>query len=71
MKKICDPVLAGIVLGKISRAKELGINFDISSTSPIQAIDDRDRLQHWLIIIGNLIENAFEATSKAKKMIKE
>jgi len=67
MKKICDPVLAGIVLGKISRAKELGINFDISSTSPIQAIDDRDRATALVIIIGNLIENAFEATSKAKK----
>ncbi|MBZ2174036.1 GHKL domain-containing protein [Schnuerera sp. xch1] len=67
MKKINDPVLAGIVLGKISRAKELGINFHINSTSPIQAIDDKDKATALVIIIGNLIENAFEATVKENK----
>jgi sensor histidine kinase regulating citrate/malate metabolism len=62
MKKVNDPVIAGIILGKISRAKELGIAFQVNTYSPIQPIEDKDRITSLVIILGNLIENAFEAT---------
>lgn len=56
-------VVAGLLLGKYSRAKELGLNlqFDpacqLSRNTPLEG----DKL---VAIIGNLLDNAFEATLK-------
>lgn len=56
-------VVAGLLLGKYSRAKELGLNlqFDpacqLSRNTPLEG----DKLA---AIIGNLLDNAFEATLK-------
>lgn len=61
MKEIPDPIIAGFILGKVSLASELKINFTIdreSSFMDVPAEISRDTL---VTIIGNLVNNAFEA----------
>ncbi|WP_248730039.1 MULTISPECIES: ATP-binding protein [Halomonadaceae] len=56
-----DPVLAGFLLGKRSEARERGIELTISAASPLPGPAD-PALGHTLVtVIGNLLENAFEA----------
>lgn len=72
IKKIKDPTIAGLILGKTSRAKELGINFKIDENCNLNHAMERKITNHTLItIIGNLIENAFEAVNKSTSSIKE
>lgn len=66
--KIKDPTIAGLILGKISRAKELGIDLEIDEDSYFKNEKDHRISNHALItILGNLLENAFEAVSKTSK----
>ncbi|MFL6555934.1 MAG: ATP-binding protein [Bacillus sp. (in: firmicutes)] len=67
MKEIPDPILAGFILGKASLASELKINFTIDREScfkDVPAEISRDRL---VTIIGNLVNNAFEAVRENEK----
>lgn len=64
IRAVPDPVIAGCILGKYNRAKELGIVLTIdndSSFSDVPAFIDR---QSVVSIIGNLIDNAFDALLK-------
>ena len=62
VEAVPDPVLAGCLLGKYNRARELGLYLEIDPDS--RMLD----LPHWIpreqlvSIIGNLLDNAFEAT---------
>ncbi|MED4693577.1 sensor histidine kinase [Peribacillus frigoritolerans] len=61
MKEVPDPIIAGFILGKVSLASEMKIDFTIDRESSFKDIPseiDRDLL---VTIIGNLINNAFEA----------
>lgn len=62
MKKIKDPILVGLILGKESRAKELGIKFKVTGKTFLEEIEDKNLRTKIITILGNLIENAFEAT---------
>ncbi|WP_432823301.1 ATP-binding protein [Trichloromonas sp.] len=56
-----DPLLAGLILGKFNRARELKIEFLFdpdSSLADLPATLDRS---HLVTVIGNLLDNAFEA----------
>ncbi|NHC43115.1 sensor histidine kinase [Bacillus sp. MM2020_1] len=67
MKEIPDPIIAGFILGKASLSSELKINFTIdreSSFKDIPAEISRDAL---VTIIGNLVNNAFEAVRENEK----
>lgn len=67
MKEIPDPILAGFILGKVSLASELKIDFSIdrdSSFIDVPAEISRDSL---VTIIGNLINNAFDAVRENGK----
>ncbi len=64
-KKIKDPILVGLILGKISRAKELGVEFQIENISILGKELGRDIDTALVTIVGNLIENALEATVKS------
>ncbi|WP_035568351.1 DcuS/MalK family sensor histidine kinase [Litchfieldella anticariensis] len=58
-----DPVLAGFLLGKGSEARERGIRLDVRVETAVPAPVD-PAMRHTLItVIGNLLENAFEALS--------
>ena len=64
MGSIQSSVLSGLIIGKYNRAKELGITLEIDSGSEIAEIPlsvNRDRL---ITILGNLLDNAIEASLK-------
>ena len=63
MNKIHEPTVAALMLGKISRAKEMGVNLIIDENSDLSK-DNKNISGHFLVmVIGNLLENAIEATS--------
>lgn len=59
---ISDPVLAGCVLGKYNRAHELGLELRLDRMSHMGAIPDHIPVESLVSMIGNIIDNAFEAT---------
>lgn len=60
-KSIKSESLSGLLLSKVSRAKELGIHLQIDRNSRLHSfpapLDEHD----FVLIIGNLIENAFDS----------
>jgi len=62
-KRIKNPSLGGILLGKSSRCAELGIDFRISPDSYCGPLEEMDAIS-LVIIVGNLIDNAIESVSK-------
>ncbi|MEK4066995.1 sensor histidine kinase [Peribacillus sp. FSL R5-0717] len=67
MKEVPDPIIAGFILGKVSLSSELKIDFTIDRESSFKDIPsemDRDLL---VTIIGNLINNAFEAVRENER----
>lgn len=67
MKKIKDPVIAGLILGKFSRAKELGVSFELEQSSFLDKLKDKNKNTALVTILGNFIENGLEATAKDSK----
>jgi len=57
-----DPVVAGCLLGKYNRAKEMGLVLDIDTESHMAEIPDYLPREQLVSVIGNLIDNALEAT---------
>lgn len=57
-----DPILAGCLLGKYNRAHELGLLLTIDPDSHMTDIPARIPREQLVTIIGNLLDNAFEAT---------
>ncbi len=65
-RKIKNTTIAALLIGKTSRAKELGINFDIDKKTYLS--EETSKYNNDLVtIIGNLLENAFEADLKSNK----
>ena len=61
-------MLAGFIVGKINRAKELDIEFILSDDSYISGTCISTELAHKIILVlGNLITNAFEVLSGVEK----
>ncbi|OMP66026.1 ATP-binding protein [Domibacillus epiphyticus] len=63
-KNIKDDSLSGLLLSKVSRGKELGIQVIIDRHSKLQTfplyLDHHD----FVLVLGNLIENAFDSFQK-------
>lgn len=65
-RKIKNTTIAALLIGKTSRARELGINFDIDKKTYLS--EETSKYNNDLVtIIGNLLENAFEANLKSNK----
>ena len=60
-----DPVVAGIILGKFNRARELKINLSLEPDSSFVDLPPRLERGHLVTVIGNLLDNAFEAVREA------
>ncbi len=56
--------VAGILLGKYSRARELGLDLHFDPTCQLYNLNERIEPNELAAVIGNLIDNAFEATLK-------
>ncbi|WP_394236345.1 ATP-binding protein [Niallia oryzisoli] len=67
MKEIPDPIIAGFILGKVSLASELKINFTIDRESSFRDIPPGISRDSLVTIIGNIINNAFEAVRENEK----
>ncbi|RLM23422.1 two-component system sensor histidine kinase DcuS [Brenneria alni] len=61
IRKVKSPVIAGFLLGKINRARDLGITLSISEESLLLDTDDVDATNELITVLGNLIENAMDA----------
>ncbi|MBM7552649.1 sensor histidine kinase [Thalassobacillus pellis] len=62
-KEIRDEKIQAILLGKFAKASEKKISFIIEEGSSLHRLPDHIGLSPLLIIIGNLINNAFDAVS--------
>ncbi|MCY6485167.1 ATP-binding protein [Clostridium aestuarii] len=61
VKKIEEPTIAALMLGKISRAKERGIDLYLDAESVLKKRGGKISSSAFITIIGNLIENSIEA----------
>tara|TARA_R110001583_G_scaffold7879_5_gene38527 strand:+ start:24232 stop:25872 length:1641 start_codon:yes stop_codon:yes gene_type:complete len=59
-----DPIIAGCILGKYNRAKELGINFELDSESNFTHVPAFINRHKIVTVLGNLLDNAFESVLK-------
>ena len=57
-----DPVLAGCLLGKYNRAREMGLRLDIDPDSQMADLPEALPRDQLVSALGNLIDNALEAT---------
>ena len=64
---ISDYSISGLLLGKRARARELGIQFDFDRQSYLHRLLDGVSPGDIITVLGNLIENAFEAYSPQDK----
>lgn len=60
-RQIRDPVMAGFVLGKLSRAREVGVNFELTPGSYLPESSQTQTIHELITILGNLFDNAVEA----------
>jgi len=68
---ILEPIIAGVLLGKSERARELGLVLDIDDGSRLQTLAEHIRPEDLVTIIGNFIDNAFDACISARSLPKE
>ncbi|PZE20420.1 ATP-binding protein [Paenibacillus xerothermodurans] len=59
--RIKNDSLTGLLLGKISRGAELGITVTIDRQSRLERFPGRLDHHDFVVLVGNLIENAFDA----------
>lgn len=64
-KQIPDPLVGALLLGMHNRAKELKIQFHIHPDSRLQELPSALNRQHLIVLLGNLIQNAFEAVNES------
>ncbi|PTM59075.1 DcuS/MalK family sensor histidine kinase [Desmospora activa] len=67
-----NPILAGFLLSKWSIARERGVQLEITGVHPLPRLEEPEMVHELVTILGNLIENSFEAVegseSKTKKL---
>ncbi|HHQ4649209.1 TPA: sensor histidine kinase, partial [Aeromonas hydrophila] len=64
LRAIAKPKVAGLLLGKYHRAHELGLELEVDPDSRLHDIPLRVSGSQLVTVLGNLIDNAFEATRR-------
>ncbi|MEN3754525.1 sensor histidine kinase [Mangrovibacter sp. SLW1] len=59
--KIKSPVIVGFLLGKINRAHDAGLRLTLAEDCLMPDNDNEDQVAVLITVLGNLIENAFDA----------
>ncbi|WP_323752703.1 sensor histidine kinase [Marinobacter sp.] len=62
LEAVPDPIIAGCLLGKYNRAREMGLHLEIDPDSQMSDIPDTLPRDQLVSVLGNLIDNALEAT---------
>lgn len=65
--QIKDTKVQAILLGKLGKASEKKIKFEIIPDSYLERLPSHVKLSNLIVILGNLIDNAFEAVYKCEK----
>ncbi|AEI45404.1 ATP-binding protein [Paenibacillus mucilaginosus] len=65
--RIKDESIGGLLLGKISRGQELGIEVTVDRQSRLDRFPPRLDQHDLVIVLGNLIENAFDALAPVER----
>lgn len=63
--RIKDPVLVGFLLGKLSRAREIGVDLVLADESCLPRSAASAIIHELITIVGNLIDNAMEAVERS------
>lgn len=71
MRNIEDPSLAALLIGKYSKASELNVSFSLETGSKYKRNDVDFNSSDLITIVGNLVENAFEAMNQPGVDLKE
>lgn len=61
LRAVPDPIIAGCILGKYNRAKELGIDLELDNESNFTDVPAFINRHKIVTILGNIIDNAFES----------
>ena len=64
MNAVDEPAVAALLIGKIARASELNINFVLREDCHYSRTDMKLPAEALVTIIGNLLDNAFEAMNE-------
>ncbi|SJN56457.1 Sensor histidine kinase DpiB [Vibrio ruber DSM 16370] len=67
---IKDPLIAGMLLGKSERARELSLELRVEEGTKLDALPEHLHAEDVVTILGNLIDNAFEAVLTSVRQIK-
>ncbi len=70
-KNIKSASISGLILGKLSHARELGIHLNIDRTSFLPKLPSNIRINDLVVIIGNLLENGIDAVKSTNHLAKE
>jgi two-component system sensor histidine kinase DctS len=70
-KNIRDDNVAGLLLGKVSRGKELGIRVAIDKRSRLERFPEMMDHHDFVLLLGNIIENAFDSLQTVQRESKE
>ena len=70
-ERIQDPILAGFLLSKLSRGRELGATLRINPISALPPSPSPEVTYGLVTLLGNLIDNAFDAVQHSSKKIVE
>ncbi len=73
MTIVPDPVIAGSILGKYNKARELKIEMIVDPDSSMRDIPKSIKRENLVTVIGNILDNGFEAViseNVAKKMVR-
>ncbi|MDH5355921.1 MAG: sensor histidine kinase [Gammaproteobacteria bacterium] len=62
VETVPDPVIAGCILGKFNRARELNLELVVDPESHMKDIPSQLPREQLVSLLGNLLDNAFEAT---------
>ncbi|WP_421102625.1 ATP-binding protein [Sporosarcina psychrophila] len=64
IRKVADPLISGILLGKLNQANESGVDLVIHQDSILENQLSEKKSEVLLTTIGNLIDNAMDAVKK-------
>ncbi|GAB6932399.1 ATP-binding protein [Calditerricola satsumensis] len=71
LKRIGDPAVAGVLLGKVSRGRERGIRVVLDEASCLETLPDGVSSYDLVVVLGNLLENAMDALETVSQKDKE
>lgn len=70
-QRIQNQNIAGLVLSKINRGKELGIDVMMDGHSTLERLPEKLDFHDFVVVFGNLVENAFDALQLTSSSSKE